>query len=265
MEIPGKISFLVPTIGKREKETRRLLDSLDDQSYKNFEVVIVVQDDFINVKEICAEFKQKLDINIVESMEKGLSLSRNKGLLYCNGDVIVLSDDDCWYPPDAAASIINAFCVNNAEIILSKIYDPETNSEYKSYNSKSQQIRNVFSLLSKSSIEISFLNNKCGIGFDELFGLGSCFVCCEEVDYLIRRFKQGAKIQYVPAVTVFHNKKKTGSDRLQIVAKGALYAKNFNFLTGILVCIKDTVFRHELNFKPFFEGFHKYELYKGKR
>ena len=48
-----KISFLVPTLGNRDNELRRLLTSLKNQSVKNFEVILVVQDNFDNVFKKC--------------------------------------------------------------------------------------------------------------------------------------------------------------------------------------------------------------------
>ena len=37
-----KISVLVPTLGTREKEIRRLLETLEKQSYKDFEIIFVI-------------------------------------------------------------------------------------------------------------------------------------------------------------------------------------------------------------------------------
>ena len=45
--------------------------------------------------------------------------------------------------------------------------------------------------MSKSSIEISIKRNKIKKDFDENFGLGAKYVCCEEVDFLINNFSKG--------------------------------------------------------------------------
>lgn len=42
-----KISVLVPTLGTREKEIRRLLETLEKQSYKDFEIIFVTQDNLL--------------------------------------------------------------------------------------------------------------------------------------------------------------------------------------------------------------------------
>ena len=47
-----KISVLVPTLGTREKEINQLLETLEKQSYKDFEVIFVTQDNHEKVKNI---------------------------------------------------------------------------------------------------------------------------------------------------------------------------------------------------------------------
>ena len=47
-----KISVLVPTLGTREKEIRRLLETLEKQSYKDFEIIFVTQDNHEILKDI---------------------------------------------------------------------------------------------------------------------------------------------------------------------------------------------------------------------
>ena len=47
-----KISVLVPTLGTREMEIRRLLETLEKQSYKDFEIIFVTQDNHEIVKDI---------------------------------------------------------------------------------------------------------------------------------------------------------------------------------------------------------------------
>ena len=44
--------------------------------------------------------------------------------------------------------------------------------------------------------------------FDERLGLGSEFVCGEEVDFLLSNYEKNA-IFYIPEVTVYHKKKET--------------------------------------------------------
>lgn len=168
---------------------------------------------------------EPLDIKQIEMSVKGLSRARNRGLEQASGEIVVLSDDDCWYPTNAFEIIVNAFEKRqSAIIVLSQIFDPEKNISYKNYTSNEEYVRNKLQLMSKSSIEVAFkkdlvMNKK----FDERLGLGGEFVCGEEVDFLLSNYEKNA-IFYIPEVTVYHKKKENGSSNKQIIAKGAVYA-----------------------------------------
>ena len=258
-EVNGmKISFLTPTLGNRPQEIIRLLESFRKQTVKDFEVIIVLQENFSDIKNICSLYK---DVNIVliESQKKGLSINRNVGLSCCKGDIIILSDDDCWYPEDAVEKIIDAFKQYNADILLTQIYDQINGRPYKKYSDKQYTVSNKLSLLSRSSIEIAFKKKVIEkVQFDESFGLGARFVCGEEVDFLMRAYEYNANIFYNPQVTVFHAVKQIAYNKSNIVAKGALYAKNLNMWCGVLVCLRDLIIKKELNFSCFWKGYYDY-------
>lgn len=253
-----KISVLVPTLGTREMEIRRLLESLEKQSYKDFEIIFVTQDNHEVVKDIICTYSN-LSIKQIEMNVKGLSRARNRGLEYATGEIVILSDDDCWYPVDAFENILNTFKKRaSVKIVLSQIFDPEKNISYKNYSSNEGYVKNKLQLMSKSSIEITFkkdlLRNK---NFDEHLGLGSEFVCGEEVDFLLNNYEKKA-IFYVPEITVYHKKKDCRSSNKQIIAKGAIYGKNFNIFICLLVLFRDLIIKKENNFKFFFEGYNEY-------
>lgn len=253
-----KISVLVPTLGTREKEIRRLLETLEKQSYKDFEIIIITQDNHEIVKDIICEYIN-LNIKQIKMNAKGLSRARNRGLEQASGEIVVLSDDDCWYPVNAFEIIADTFRKRqSAKIVLSQIFDPEKNISYKNYSSNEEYVNNKLQLMSKSSIEIAFkkdlLTNK---RFDEHLGLGSEFVCGEEVDFLLSNYKKNA-IFYVPEITAYHKKKESSSSSMQIIAKGAVYGKHFNIFTCLLVLLRDLMIKKENNFKYFFEGYNEY-------
>lgn len=253
-----KISILVPTLGQRKKEIERLLSSIEVQNYKDIEVVIVSQDNYETVDKIIRNY---IGLNIIhiKTEVRGLSKARNLGLENCTGEIVVLSDDDCWYPQNAFEIIIKAFEKRkNARFILSQISDPDKKVLYKSYSSSESYINNKLQLMSKSSIEVAFkkdlvMNKK----FDERLGLGSEFVCGEEVDFLLSNYEKNT-IFYIPEVTVYHKKKENGSSNKQIIAKGAIYGKNFNICICLLVLLRDLMLKKENNFKYFFEGYNEY-------
>lgn len=253
------ISFLVPTLGNREYELKRLLDSLVLQESKMFEVIIVAQGNYTLIEKIIYSYKE-IKIKLVCSNELGLSKNRNIGLVNCSGDIVVLSDDDCWYPSYSVGYIIDSFRNKEIDIILTKIKDPITNRMYKQYDKHDYVLKNRFKLLSKSSIEIACRRDVFNsIKFDEDFGLGARFVCCEEIDFLLNAFKSGYTLKYVSKMTVYHKMKNTKIDKEKIIAKGALYAKHFNLFISLLVCMRDLVLKGQFNISYFWKGYNSYK------
>lgn len=105
--------------------------------------------------------------------------------------------------------------------------------------------------MSKSSIEVAFkkdllVNKK----FDERLGLGSEFVCGEEVDFLLSNYEKNS-IFYIPKITVYHKKKENGSSDKQIIAKGAVYGKNFNIFICLLVLLRDLMLKKKIILNTF--------------
>lgn len=253
----NKITFLVPTLGTRIMEITRLLDSLNCQTSKDFEVVIVSQGNYDEIGNLVNDYSDKLNITLVCDNGIGLSRARNIGIKSCNGEYIAISDDDCWYPEQAVEEITSLLSLKKSDILLTQIYDPINKVLYKNYSSEESIINSKIQLLSKSSIEIVFRNEK-DILFDEQFGLGAHYTCCEEIDFLIRKFKAKKRIVYHPYISVYHMKKTGKTLPNNVVAKGALYRKDFDFFTALLIVFRDLIIKHENNFMLFFEGYFGY-------
>ncbi len=259
-----RFSILIPTLGMRKQEIDRLFRSLKEQTYEDFEIVIISQVNHDNIKELKEKWND-LNINHIRVEKRGISLARNVGITECKGEWIILSDDDCWYPKDALEKINKRITNYNADVILSQIYDPESKQLYKNYSDRIKVIKNKFELMSKSSIEIAIKKSKIKKNFDDKFGLGAEYICGEEVDFLLSNFKK-CKMIYYPEVTVYHLKKNKKDSEEQIIAKGALYKKNFNTVIATLICLRDLIMKRENNFKFFWRGYNEYNkgIYKAK-
>lgn len=234
------ISIILPTLGNRILETKRLIDSLNKQIYKGFEVIVVSQDNHENVDNLFrnVSFKYKhIRIN-----EKGLSNARNVGLHYVNGDILTFSDDDCWYPEYAFEFIKNIFDNKKYDILSLQVFDPINNYYYKRYNFFSEDQLTKFNILKKSSIEI-FINlkkvKKEDIKFDIRFGLGAKYNSGEENILLMDLIKKGYNIAYYPKIIVYH-KKRASERKLTLdtfIGKGALFKRLFSDMSGFILLI----------------------------
>jgi len=96
------ISIVIPTY-KRVDELRRLLKSIENQTYRSFEVIIV-DDHSPNQQEyhaLISEFGGRISDLIYLSNEnnRGAPHSRNRGILKAKYELIALvDDDDEWLP-----------------------------------------------------------------------------------------------------------------------------------------------------------------------
>lgn len=249
-------SILLPTLGLRYKETERLFASLSNQELKDFEIVMVSQINHEDMVQLVEKWSL-LKIKHIRIQEIGLSNARNIGLKQCQGEWVIISDDDCWYTQNSLADLAKHIKESNADIVLSQIYDPISQQLYKSYQNKRLTIKNKFALLSRSSIEIAFNRQKIKHDFDVNFGLGARYICCEEVDFLLNNYNKN-KVISLPIVSVYHEKKNSANSG-QIIAKGALYNKNFNIIVSIMILVRDLIIKRENNFKYFIIGYKDYE------
>ena len=146
------ISLLIPTLGTREKELKRLITSLEAQTYKDFEVVIVSRGNHEMVNECFknVSFKYKH----IKSDTKGASVARNIGLKEVKGNIISLSDDDCWYEHDALEFVNNFFNEHESDILCCQYYDPHTKRYPKKYPTQPIYNFSKVQILKKAAIEI---------------------------------------------------------------------------------------------------------------
>ena len=91
-----KFSLILATLG-RDIEVEKFVLALMEQSYKEYELIIIDQNDDDRIKNIYRKYKNDLKIIYLHINQKGLSHARNIGLAYATGDIIAFPDDDCWY------------------------------------------------------------------------------------------------------------------------------------------------------------------------
>ena len=178
-------SLIVCTLGERIAELERLILSLNNQTYKNFEVIFLSQRNHTIVEKIIVN--SLFSYKHIKLEKTGLSYSRNEGFKYVSGNYITISDDDCWYMPNSLEIVNNEINKRNKkfQVLSFKIFDPINHIPFKSnYLLKEKEFKRL-DILRCSSIEIFFhkdIINK--IHFDERFGVGSIYPSGEENIFL---------------------------------------------------------------------------------
>ena len=218
-----RFSLVMPTLGRKD-EVLLFLQSLAVQTFRDFELIVVDQNEGNDLQAMVAGFGSNFPIIYIHSDRKGLSYNRNLGIGRASGSIIAFPDDDCIYPPDTL-SFVDAFFKGSVHQILT-------------LNTKDQEGEGAVVNLSKTSTDITksnFLNTGCSITiftchrqrsdlhFDEQLGVGARYGSSEESEFLLSLLHKGYKGYYVADQYVYHPAK-----------VGMLNAaKGYNYGTGM--------------------------------
>ena len=201
------ISLVVGTLN-RTVELDRLLASLDQQTHKDFEVVIVDQNSDDRVSEVLEEHRG-LQIRHLHC-GRGLSRARNVGLRAASGSICAIPDDDCWYPPELLESVNSWFEDNpDFDVFLTSVRDESGSLQGPRRRSRIGCECDRQSVwhhgISINAFWRHSVTDDVG-AFDELIGAGceTIFQSGEETDYFIRALDRGHRAWYEPNISVFH-------------------------------------------------------------
>ena len=124
------ISIIIP-VYNAEKYLDRCLNSILEQTYNNFELILI--DDFSTDKsqEICKEFTKK-DSRIsllVNEVNKGVSFTRNKGIYEAKGEFITFIDSDDWVNKTYLEDFFFFPILNNSIVVQGIFYELKRNKK----------------------------------------------------------------------------------------------------------------------------------------
>lgn len=121
-----KYSIIIP-VYNTEKFIKKCLDSVKNQTYDNYEVIIVNDGSTDNSLKIIKEYTKDNRFKVYSKKNGGLSSARNHGLKYVTGDYIVFLDSDDFWNKDLLLKLSEI--KNDYEIIRFKgnVVDEEGN------------------------------------------------------------------------------------------------------------------------------------------
>lgn len=94
-----KYSIIIP-VYNRPDEVEELLDSLEQQTSRDFEVIIVEDGSTVRCKEQVDRHAGSLNIHYIYKDNEGRSIARNVGMERASGEWLIFFDSDCVIPPD---------------------------------------------------------------------------------------------------------------------------------------------------------------------
>jgi glycosyltransferase involved in cell wall biosynthesis len=118
-----KVSIIVP-IYNVEKYLYKCIDSILDQTFSDFELLLVNDGSPDTCGEICNEYAKKdKRIKVIHKENGGLADARNAGLDIATGEYIGFVDSDDFIESDMYEKLLNACMLNEASISMCGRYN----------------------------------------------------------------------------------------------------------------------------------------------
>ena len=205
-----KFSIIVP-VYNRPQEVEELVESLANQSDKDFELVIVEDGSTIPCEEVCRGKASKINLKYFHKSNEGRSIARNYGLERVDGDFFIFVDSDCILPSDYIHNLKKSLLENPTDCFGGP------DSAHESFSDVQKAIN--FSRTSffttggirggKKSME-KFTPRTFNMGFsrevyEKVGGFREMF--SEDIDMSTRIKNAGFKTVLYPDVKVFHKRR----------------------------------------------------------
>ncbi len=141
-EMNIKVSVIIP-IYNMEAYIEQCLDSLEKQTYHDFELIIVNDGSTDQSGEICEAYRTKFkDIKIIYKKNEGIVSARIAGIQEAVGEYIAFVDADDWVDADFLEFLVSGIETNQADIVVTgyikeektryeKIVDPCSSGKYE--------------------------------------------------------------------------------------------------------------------------------------
>lgn len=112
------ISIIVPSYNV-EKYLLRCLDSINNQSFQDYEVILVNDGSTDSTGDICEQYCRKHPkFRVIHKHNEGLGYARNTGLDYAKGKYICFIDSDDYIEKDMLKNLYECLKANNADTCI---------------------------------------------------------------------------------------------------------------------------------------------------
>jgi len=228
-----KFSLVLATLG-RDREVADFLKSLMDQTYKNFELIIIDQNKDGKIDAIVEPFKRCFNVRHVKVDFTGNARARDYGIDLANGRIIAFPDDDCAYEKDVLKKVAAEFKRRkDISILVAGSYDFSSSRFSIGVNSHKAQYFSRFRMMGVEFTQFFDRKKIDGKQFhlDHDFGIGSKNAGGEGFELLYRLLRAGSTAFYNPDIKIYNPDKdhyKLGTGRMLMYSTGVgAYIRKF--------------------------------------
>lgn len=228
-----KVSLVLATLG-RDKELRDFLVSLFYQTYQNFELIIIDQNQDGKIDAIVEPFTCCFDIKHVKVDFAGNARARDYGIGFADGGIIAFPDDDCVYDRQALQQVVGEFGKREQlAILVVGSYEFFSNCFSVGVNSRKARYFSRFSMMGVEFTQFFAVGrlDRRQFYLDHDFGIGSKYSGAEGFELLYRLLRVGCPAFYTPEIRIYHANKdhyQLGAERMLRYSSGiGAYIRKF--------------------------------------
>jgi glycosyltransferase involved in cell wall biosynthesis len=138
-----KVCIIVPLYG-RDKYLKKCIDSLLNQDFEDYEIIIINDNSKGNAEEIIKSYNDKKIVYIKNKTNKGIGYNRNIGIKKAKGDYVCFIDSDDYVSNDFLSKMYNYSKENDLDLCICNYYNvDEKGNIIKEFNLPSFNITNI--------------------------------------------------------------------------------------------------------------------------
>ncbi len=214
------ISIVIP-VYNAEKYLKQCLNSIKNQTYKNFEVILVNDGSIDHSESICMDFvKVDTRFKYFTKVNGGASSARNLGLDNAQGKYITFIDADDWVDENHLEVLINNIKENNSDMAVSSIkkFDNVSRFKFRVYSNQEKYLLNYNKLNREEFLvilpKLIHASNSYKIAVSKLFKkelvmdirFDESIVYGEDLDFFFKIYNNISSISYVDEVTYVYRR-----------------------------------------------------------
>lgn len=155
-------SIIIP-VYNAQNTIRRTLQSVLNQTFSSYEIIVVNDGSRDNSAQILQEFAHYPQVTVLNQINAGVSAARNSGLQQASGEYVLFLDADDWVDDNFLMSFklnLNAWPAESVDLMVGNLNDNRIGKVSQAGFFSQQDIPYVLGELEMSD-NIGYLHNKC--------------------------------------------------------------------------------------------------------